>query len=306
MKRTRGDLIRVGVFVTAAGAILVGGLLWIAGSSLLRPVAQYNVRFKESVSGLNASANVEYQGVVVGRVADIRLTADMPPQVDVLITLPPTTPIREDTRAALVGSLVTGIKFIELQGGSESSPPLPPGGTIPGSAASLQEFRDKLAEIGDRALSILKRLDENVFTETTTEEVGEIMKNFGIVSKSLATALQNFQTEQTGQDLTTLVRRVSDLADNVNNVVKDFYARRDAIYGGLESTLADLNRTINDGRRLVVDSTTQVNDAGTSVTQLVNELAGATARLQETIDVIQSNPSTLLWGRVIPEREFDK
>ena len=79
MKRRRADLIKVGIFVLVSGAVLVGGLLWIAGSHLLRPVDSYTVLFDRSVTGLTAGANVEYKGVVVGRVRDIRLTADLPP-----------------------------------------------------------------------------------------------------------------------------------------------------------------------------------------------------------------------------------
>jgi hypothetical protein len=53
-------------------------------------------------------------------------------------------------------------------------------------------------------------------------------------------------------------------------------------------------------------TTTQVGGTGGSVGSLLRELAGATNRLQETLDVIRSDPSVLLWGRAVPEREYDR
>ena len=49
--RTRRDLFRVGVFVLVAGAVLAGGLLWIAGAHLFRHVDTYTILFTDSVTG---------------------------------------------------------------------------------------------------------------------------------------------------------------------------------------------------------------------------------------------------------------
>ena len=48
----------------------------------------------------------------------------------------------------------------------------------------------------------------------------------------------------------------------------------------------------------------QVGDG--SFADLLHELTQATTRLKETLDVIQSDPSVLLRGRQVPERERGK
>jgi phospholipid/cholesterol/gamma-HCH transport system substrate-binding protein len=304
MRRTRADLIRVGILVVVAGSVLVGGLLWVAGARLFREVATYSVLFDESVSGLNAGANVEYQGVVVGRVRDVRLTAEVPPKVAVIVDLEPATPVRTDTVAYLLGSLVTGIKFIELQGGTAAAPPLPPGGTIPGEAPSLEQFRDRLTEIADRVVSILRSLEENVFTEANATKLGVLLDDLGTVARTLNRTVETFRAKQTSRDLARLIEELSSAAHNANVILGDLSGRRGEIVEGLSGSVRNLEATTRAARALLEKADTQLVGAGRSLTELLAELTAATERLQETLDVIRTNPSLLLWGGSAPEREF--
>jgi ABC-type transporter Mla subunit MlaD len=306
VRHTRRDAIKVGLFVVVAGTLLVGGLLWIAGAHFFRPVDTYTVLFEQSVSGLNAGANVEYQGVVVGRVRDIGLTGDLPPKVAVIVDIEPRTPVRKDTIAALVGSLVTGIKFIQFQGGSAAAEPLPPGGVIRGDVTSLEQFRDRLAEIADRATTILRRFDEEIFTPANSAKVTSFINDLSAVTKSLSTTMETFRTEETGKDVAQLVRQLSATTDTLNALLKDFYGRREQIFGTFATTLRHIDETVTDTRKLVRGVESQVAGTGGSVGTLVGELTAATTQLQETIDLIRSDPSLLLWGRSIPEREFER
>jgi phospholipid/cholesterol/gamma-HCH transport system substrate-binding protein len=306
VKRTRSDLIRVGLFVVVATAILAGGLLWIAGSRLLRPVDTYTVVFKDSVSGLNAGSNVEYQGVVVGRVRAIGLTGDLPPMVAVVIDLEPGTPVRADTEAALVGSLVTGLQYIQLHGGTGAAEPLPEGGTLRGDTRSLEEFRARASRIADLAVTIMSRLEKNVFTEENTEKLSTVLTDLNKVAGGLSTTIESFRTEGTGADLAQLVAKLTEMTDNLNLVVKDFYGRRDDFYGNFRTTLKHVDEVVVDARKLVQATTSQVGGTSGSLGTLMQELTAATNRLQETLDVIRSDPSVLLWGRSVPEREFEE
>lgn len=306
LTRSRADLARVGLFVVVAGAILVAGLLWIAGGRLFRGVATYTILFKDSVSGLNSGANVEYQGVVVGRVRDVRLTRDIPPQVAVIVDLEPGTPVRSDTTAALLGSLVTGIKFVQLQGGTEGAGELEPGGTIRGDVTSLEQFRDQMSDVADRVSRVLKRLDEKIFTDENGAAMGAVVKNLGEVTEKLNVALGTFTSEGTSQDVANLVRRVTEISENVGRIVSDFEKRRDSIYGNLESVVRHIDEMAVATKQLAEAATSQIGSGGTPVGTLLGDLNRATNRLQETLDVIQSDPSLLLRGRQIPEREFER
>jgi phospholipid/cholesterol/gamma-HCH transport system substrate-binding protein len=306
MRRARRDLVRVGLFTLAATGLLMGSLLWIAGSRLLRPRDTYTVLFEESVSGLSAGANVQFQGVVVGRVRDIQLTADIPPRVAVRVDLEPGTQVRRDTLAALLGSIVTGIQYIELQGGSEAAGALPPGGFIHGDVTSLVDFRDRLARVTDLALSILSRLESDFFTEENAATVRQVAADLGLVAKRLSAATEALPAEETGQGIVRLIERVGTAADRVSLVFGDFYQRREGLYAGLGGALRELEAAIADARALLGSARAELGGAGGDGGGLFEELARASRRLAETLDLIEADPSVLVRGRAIPEREFDR
>lgn len=304
MTRTRRELIRVGLFALVSGGLLMAGLLWIAGSRLLRPRDTYQVIFVESVSGLSAGSQVEYQGVAIGRVRDIRLTQDIPPKVSVMVALEPGTPVRRDTHAVLLGSIVTGIQYIELQGGSEAAGPLPPGGVIPGSVPSLGNFRDRLDRVAELALTILTRLEQDVFTQPNAEKMSLLIDDLGSVAGRLNRTSETLESQHAGEDLAQMIQRVTRAADAVNRVFSDFYARREGLYGSLTTTAAELDQAIGELRALLGEARTGMGAAGGA--GLVEGLEQATRRLQETLDLIEADPSVLLWGREVPEREFER
>jgi phospholipid/cholesterol/gamma-HCH transport system substrate-binding protein len=297
VRRTRRDLVVVGAFVVAGVSVLVGALLWIAGARIFEPRNVYRVVFARSVSGLAPGAVVEFQGVAVGRVRDLQLTADVPPRVEAVLDVRPGTPIRADTHAALVGSLVTGIKFIQLQGGSEESPPLPPGSLIHGDVASLEQFRDRAELIADRMLSILERLDTQVFTDANASKLSRFVNDMASITDQLRAAVDAFREQGTGPQLAQLVTQVRNVAARLDAVLAALQGRKEELLGGLASTVQHTDEAVQEVRKLTQALNTQLASTGGSVGTLLGDLAVLTQRLQETVDLIQTDPSLLLRGR---------
>ena len=255
--------------------------------------------------GLNAGSNVEYQGVAVGRVRDIQLTRDIPPKVAVIVDLEPGIQVRQDTVAALLGSIVTGIQYIELQGGSEAAGPLPPDGVIPGNVSSLLDLRDRLAEIGDIAITILARLERDVFTEANSVQLSSLVANLAEAAERLNSAAETFQADEAGRQVVHMIDRVSLAADAVNTVFTDFYAQR-GIYANLGTTLVNLDAAVDDARGLVAEARTALRGTEGSASNALRDLTLLTRRLEETLDVIEADPSLLVRGREIQPRELPR
>src|SRR5437588_10339585 len=70
---TRAHYVAVGAFVLLMVALAFGTVLWMARASLTTEYARYDMYFKGPVSGLRNGASVEYNGVPVGKVVEIRI-----------------------------------------------------------------------------------------------------------------------------------------------------------------------------------------------------------------------------------------
>ena len=115
----------VGAFVLLFAAAGVGAVLWLGSGQLSRVTYDtYLAYFSESVSGLNTRASVKVRGVDVGVVRQIGLDPADPGRVQVVLSIQHGTPVKADTYATLGVHGLTGIAYVELEGGSRAAPPL--------------------------------------------------------------------------------------------------------------------------------------------------------------------------------------
>lgn len=297
MKRGARDLALVGGFVVVTSTILVGALLWLAGANVFRRVDHYYVVFDRSVSGLAPGGTVEFQGVTAGRVQEIHLTDTIPPKVSVTIDVEPGTPIQKDTVAELIGSVVTGIKFIALGGGTMAAGRLEPGGTIPGNVASFERLGDQVAQIASRVLDMVDRLDRQVFTEDKNKKLGELVDDIAVLADSLRATIEPFREEETGKDLTKLVRHVRRAANNIDGLVTDLRKSQSTVLRDATNALRGIQEVAGETNELIRSVRGELAGTGNSLGALIADLTEATNRLEETFTVIQADPSLLLRGR---------
>lgn len=303
--------LKVGLFVTVSFFILAGAILWLAGSRFLQPVDTYQIVFDKSVSGLLPGAAVEYQGVTVGKVEALRLTQETPPRAAVTIALQPGTPVRQDTTAHLVGSFVTGIRFIELEGGSVDAPLLEPGGTIAVQEGGLEEFRDRASEIGERLLNTLIRIEQDVLSPANLTAISNFLRDISILAENLRTSLDEVSTPEIRASLKTMVDNLAQAAagirsatDAINEFRGDLFhdgkammvqiRQTAAVTANLAREVAQLTRHVD---QLVVENRAELN-------QLLANLADTSRSLQEAAETVRNDPSELIWGRNLPEKEI--
>jgi phospholipid/cholesterol/gamma-HCH transport system substrate-binding protein len=90
----------------------------------LRQRTFYQVRFQSPVSGLLRGGAVLFNGIRVGEVTEIGLSAQNPKQVLVTVAVDPATPVRVDTHVDIEFQGLTGATAIALRGGSPTAPAL--------------------------------------------------------------------------------------------------------------------------------------------------------------------------------------
>src|SRR5882724_9241806 len=123
------------IIVLSVGAALA--FVWLSGSEH-RDDVLYRIHFAESVSGLSVGDPVKFRGVDVGTVKAMALDTADPRKVQVDVGLRKEAPVRTDTKASLKLKGITGVVFIELNGGAPNAQSLvavTPDGQIPEMAS---------------------------------------------------------------------------------------------------------------------------------------------------------------------------
>src|SRR5437867_2483060 len=134
----------------------------------------YRIHFAESVSGLALGDPVKYRGVDVGTVKAMAIDSADPRLVQVDVKLRKEAPITTDTKASLKLKGITGVVFIELEGGGPNAKSLvaaTPEGQIPeirSEKSSLTTVLDQLPQMLEKFSSI-----ENQ-TKKVLSDVGEV------------------------------------------------------------------------------------------------------------------------------------
>jgi phospholipid/cholesterol/gamma-HCH transport system substrate-binding protein len=113
----------IGLFVLAVIGAGVGFVYWLYNTGGLTERTDYLVSFKGSVSGLSPGSPVLFNGLQVGEVTGLSLSADDPELVIAHISIDARTPVRTDTYVGMDFRGLTGTATIALAGGSLAAPP---------------------------------------------------------------------------------------------------------------------------------------------------------------------------------------
>jgi len=159
------DRRKAGVFLLVALGALAAVLGTLGGVRFLSRDRIFIAEFRESVSGLEPSSPVKYNGVPVGTVRRIRFDEADLSRILVEFAVRPEVPIKMDTRAQLKPQGITGIFYLELHGGTTGAPDLDEDDPIPSDpslAAQIGGIAEDLSELVARLNEFVKKNEENI------------------------------------------------------------------------------------------------------------------------------------------------
>ncbi|HVO88584.1 MAG TPA: MlaD family protein [Casimicrobiaceae bacterium] len=290
----------VGAFVLVLGAALIGGVLWLSsGRYYGKSYVTYRTYMTESVAGLNLNAPVKYHGVDVGLVRSIELNPANTEEVELTLSIIRGTPVKSDAVAMMGTQGLTGIAYVELNGGHRDSPTLPERDREPypviRSGPSLMTRLDTgvtalIANVSRASDSISALLDED-----NRRAIARTLADLQRVSHTLAARSSDIDaglskaartmdnTERFTADLPRLVQRIEASAERFDRMADAVAAAGSSGKQTLDSTRADLQQFTGDGL--------------SEVRQLVAELRELTATLSRVGSDVERNPSLLIYGR---------
>ena len=304
---TKANYVLIGAFTIVVGIGLLLFGLWAAKYSSERSWQQYQVVFREAVTGLSVGSPVQYNGIAVGSITKLSLAPNDPSQVIAQIRLDSNTPVKTDTTAKLAITSLTGPSIIQLSGGSPSSQKLtevdqrdaPVIRTSPSALQNITDTANRIVEKMDLVLS-----DKNVAAISAT--LDNLQKISGDISDreagvqalliSARDAAKNLDTT-----LTTANGTLSDLDKNVVQQLPQTLAKLDTALAKLDSAAGNADAIMGENRQAI---NSFANEGLAQLGPTLNELRGLIRDLRRVSDRLEGNPTRYLLGRDAP-KEFE-
>lgn len=242
---SRGQKIRAGVFFFVTTVLLVAFVFFIVGKTLFKERDFYNITYKNvSVNGLQLGSSVKYYGINIGRVEDITFNKDDVNDVIIEISVDAGTPIKEDVEATLVGVGITGLKQIEIIGGSNDALILNPGDEIKSGKSAISDITGKAEIIASKSELLINRLND-LLNDENRNKVALILNSADkFLNESQGIIIENRpKFERILANVDTIGINMKLLTENSNIVMEDV---RNILESGEIQTILTNTEAISD------------------------------------------------------------
>src|SRR6266850_135490 len=212
---TRAHYVAVGAFVLAVIFLAFVAVLWLGRSEFAQDTKRYYIYFRGSVMGLNKGSQVQYNGIPVGRVIDIRVDPHNLAQIQVTVEIDTSiVNIKSDAEAFLETNILNGIATVQIRGGT-------------------QEASEEVADVvnnANKAVIELRSFFRNI--EQSYVEKGGLKD----------------QLSQTLGDADRLAKNLTDASRQIQTLIQE---NRPGIRGFTHNSLNQLGDLVTDLKRFV-------------------------------------------------------
>ncbi|HED16848.1 MAG TPA: MCE family protein [Gammaproteobacteria bacterium] len=285
---SRINYIITGAFVVVFTTGLIVFAFWLGKYSDQGEYLYYKAHMKESVSGLSNDASVKYRGVNVGTVESIKINPRNSEEINLILKIKKDTPIKQDMKVMLKFYGLTGLAFIEIEGGSNSSPLIEhKKGVIPTieySPSIYSNFTQSLTKIAGKLSIILDNLDV-LLNKKNADNISQTLSNFNDLSQDI----KSYQSEirklvENGVVMENKIiatsKKVADASDKMKNL------------------LTRVDNSLQQGDYNLKELSTHTFE---QIDELMYNLNVLTKEIQETVSSIKRSPSDLLFKRANPK-----
>lgn len=295
---TRAHHVIIGLFTLLAGAGAVLFAIWISNANTSSDYRYYTVVFREAVTGLSRGSAVQYRGIPIGDITDLRLDPADPAQVLAGIRITGTAPVTRDTKARLTFTGITGNTVIELVPGDPDSPLLEGDGTQAPRIPSTPSPISSLLANGEDLMTNINRLVSNardMLSPENAERIGRTLESIELAASSLSSQGDDIQVLVS--ELTKASEQAAELITNVNTLVNEQGTRT---LDNVEQTLESIASTSQTLEQLLVDNSEAFSSGMQGLGQLepaIAELRGSLTALRSITRRLEDNPARFLLGR---------
>lgn len=277
---TKINFFKIGLFVIALVISLLVIVFWLGKFGFeKKKFDEYTIYFTESVSGLNIGSSIKYRGFEVGNVNEIKLNPLNSEEIQIDIVIKKGTPIKEDNYAVLGNLGITGLKYIELKGGSNDSKLLHQDQNgfriISSKQSDLSTLVDSTTDLTNQLTQVLAQMkkllaDENIKTISqildktqnsmsnieqfssylvnNEKKIDELLKNISILTKNGNKSFESIdKSANSFKDLTNqILVEIKKGSFDINDMSKESFDKLNSVLNNLDSTLLQTQTLIDN------------------------------------------------------------
>lgn len=296
---TKRTHIRVGVFVIAAAALGVLVVLAFGGMRFFEHRDHYAVEFHDSVLGLESGATVSFDGLEVGRVDSIEVSPTDLSAVRVEFSVKRGTPVHTDTIAFVSMAGLTGLKTIDLKGGSLATPLMKRGGVLQAGQGTLDKIEARAEQLVDQSAKLMEQARNVV---ETSQRVAE---NLNAVTdpKPIQAILHNAET--TTRTLQAASFGVAAMVAEDRASIHDALGSLDAASHSANDLMANqVHQLVGNANDLVADLRSIVQGNGSEMRAAMIDLRQASQSIAALTREVRDRPSRLLFSPTPKDRKL--
>jgi phospholipid/cholesterol/gamma-HCH transport system substrate-binding protein len=212
---TKINFFKIGIFILIFTLMLLAVIFWLGKYGFeKKKFDEYSIYFKESISGLNVGSAIKYKGFEVGNVNEIKINPNNSEEIELNILIQKGTPIKEDNYAILGNLGITGLKYIELKGGTNDSPLLKENEAgikiIQSKTSDLVSLFDSTQDITQEFMLVLNQI-KKVLDDKNIDKFSNILTK----SENSASKI-----EQLSDYLIKNEKKIDLLLKDISNLVK--------------------------------------------------------------------------------------
>ena len=287
---TKINFFKIGLFVIALVTSLLILIFWLGKFGFeKKKFDEYQIYFKESISGLNIGSSIKYKGFEVGNVNEIKLNPLNSEEIQLNIVIKKGTPIKEDNYAILGNLGITGLKYIELKGGSNDSKLLQKDENgfriISSKTSDLTTLVDSTTDLTNELTLVLAQMkkllaDENI--KTISEILGKTQNSMTNVEQFSSYLVNN------EKKIDELIKNINILAKNGNKSFESIDKSADSFKVLSSEILLEIRKGSFDIKDMSKESFDKLNN-------VLNSLDLTLLQTQTLIDNLNQSPSDILF-----------
>ncbi len=303
---TKSQKVRLGIFVSVMIILLIILSISVIGTQIFQKRKYFFIKYKDSsINGLQVGGTVKYHGINVGRIDDISIDPENVSNIIIKFSVDPKTPIKSDVKAQLIYVGITGLKQVELVGGSNQSKDLPPNSFIMPQNTALTNISGKAEVIAEKVELLLNNLNSLVNVQNR-ENITYSIANFTDLLDSnrdnISSIVTNvdsitFYTKNITRDASKTMAKINNIINSkqletILNNSSDFSKQLASIK--LDSLVTNLQATIFQANRLVTHADLTLLKSRQDILRTFETLRETVDYLNEFAREINDDPRLLL------------